>query len=626
MARPVLAAAGCLAVLALSCPASAPLAAPAAPPPPRLCDFDASLCTGWTVGGTGMWRRGSSTPSTSTGPVRGEGGTQYFMFLETSQGNQGDESHLHSPFFTGVSNVSFFYHMYGSSMGSLSVETHSGGNWTSVWIKSGQQHTSQTASWKHATVDIAAGADQLRFKGVKGASFRGDMAVDTITIGGGVLAPPPPPSVACSFEFGICGWTLSGTNLGGTQIDSKWMRGSKTPSSGTGPAQAQSGASFMFLETSGGSFGDASYLISPPISHISKVTFYYHMHGRSMGTLSLETLVGNSWNSAWNKTGKQQPSSSSSWKQTSVDVPSTVVQVRFKGTKIQGYQGDMAVDAITVVAVSPPPPPPPPPPSPLYKPTNTECVSHADLLTFADLTQGADFATIRLRFSHTCRSCLEKAAPLQYLCFPPGQKGQCSSLDLQQLKAKPITATDDRPARVSVACLTCGYSIVGPSFEACKKLPGNCSSFPDDLACVRCKQAAFDQIATVCGSTGHSLGCHCKHGKPKTGKDCTVVGTAQCERCMPGYRLSTDETACNHMSTADRQAARQQAAAAYQAAIKAKKDQAKTVLSAETARRHPRTAFQREKTPKEKVKVGSKLTVNADIQLIPADSKARTLK
>jgi hypothetical protein len=126
MARPVLAAAGCLAVLALSCPASAPLAAPAAPPPPRLCDFDASLCTGWTVGGTGMWRRGSSTPSTSTGPVRGEGGTQYFMFLETSQGNQGDESHLHSPFFTGVSNVSFFYHMYGSSMGSLSVETHSG--------------------------------------------------------------------------------------------------------------------------------------------------------------------------------------------------------------------------------------------------------------------------------------------------------------------------------------------------------------------------------------------------------------------------------------------------------------------------------------------------------------------
>ena len=73
----------------------------------------------------------------------------------------------------------------------------------------------------------------------------------------------------CTFETSMCGWTESGKNA--------WTRGKATPSSGTGASRAHGGKWFMYLETSNGRTGDASYLVSPRLSPgVGTMSFYYH--------------------------------------------------------------------------------------------------------------------------------------------------------------------------------------------------------------------------------------------------------------------------------------------------------------------------------------------------------------
>jgi hypothetical protein len=75
--------------------------------------------------------------------------------------------------------------VHGKTMGVLSVETNVQGRWSTVWSKRGQQHSSQSASWTHATVKLPSGTSQVRFKGTKGSSYTGDMSVDTVSFSAG---------------------------------------------------------------------------------------------------------------------------------------------------------------------------------------------------------------------------------------------------------------------------------------------------------------------------------------------------------------------------------------------------------------------------------------------------------
>jgi hypothetical protein len=167
-------------------------------------------------------------------------------------------------------------------------------------------------------------------------------------------------SASYSFESGTDGWTESGKNM--------WTRGTSTPSSSTGATSAASGRYFYFLETSGGSFGDISYLASPRLSSVTSVSFYYHMHGATMRTLSVQALMGSSWRTVWSKTGQQQLAHDGAWRSSgTVTLPSGTTQVRFMGTRGTSHTGDMSVDNIVIKQTSPPmnrPPPPPPPPPP----------------------------------------------------------------------------------------------------------------------------------------------------------------------------------------------------------------------------------------------------------------------
>ncbi len=140
----------------------------------------------WTVDANG-------TPSNNTGPASAVEGT-YYVYMESSSPNfPTKRAILNSPCFDlsnlTAANFTFQYHMYGAaSMGSLALEasTDNGATWTSVWSKSGNQGN----SWISEDIDLNAylGATvKLRFNGITGSTWQGDMAIDNVrlTEGGG---------------------------------------------------------------------------------------------------------------------------------------------------------------------------------------------------------------------------------------------------------------------------------------------------------------------------------------------------------------------------------------------------------------------------------------------------------
>jgi len=150
--------------------------------------------TGWRqTYGFGWVRRSGATPSWNTGPCGAADGT-FYMFLETSPGSSGSAAYMISPVFDSTSvAANFKYLMFGATMGTLAVETSPDGTtYAQQWSQTGQQHgrggstTTQcsAAPWSDQTVTFPTGTTQMRFKGVRGTSFTGDMAIDTVEIVG----------------------------------------------------------------------------------------------------------------------------------------------------------------------------------------------------------------------------------------------------------------------------------------------------------------------------------------------------------------------------------------------------------------------------------------------------------
>ena len=149
--------------------------------------FESNL-GGWITTGSKKWSRDANgTPSGNTGPNKASSGS-YYMYMETSGGaanTAGDTTVLTSPFFeTTGTTITFDYHMYGSDIGTLSLEIEVKGRWTSIWSKSGQQHTSNSAAWSTASISLSdyLGLYQIRFRGLAVGGYRGDMAVDNVQI------------------------------------------------------------------------------------------------------------------------------------------------------------------------------------------------------------------------------------------------------------------------------------------------------------------------------------------------------------------------------------------------------------------------------------------------------------
>ncbi|PQV46975.1 MAM domain-containing protein meprin/A5/mu [Jejuia pallidilutea] len=147
------------------------------------------------------WTRDSGgTPSSGTGPSTGNSSTWY-MFIETSSPRtNGDTANLESPCFNltaaSAATFSFWYHIYGGNIGGLFVElsTDNGSTYPNLlWSETNQVQTSNAQAYNQISLNLAAYVGQtvkIRFRGVRGASWNGDIAIDNVSMTA-ILGPIP---------------------------------------------------------------------------------------------------------------------------------------------------------------------------------------------------------------------------------------------------------------------------------------------------------------------------------------------------------------------------------------------------------------------------------------------------
>ncbi len=185
----------------------------------------------------------------------------------------------------------------------------------------------------------------------------GEVEDYTVTITTGSTTPPSGCTGAISsfpysegFESNFGAWTQS------TGDDFNWTRQSgATPSGSTGPTSAAAGSQYIFMESSAPNYSTKRAILNSPCFNLtgqSEATFNfkYHMYGaNTMGNLKLavSTNNGSSWTTVWTRTGNQ----GNAWLDASVDLSAYAngsIQLRFDGTTGTTWQGDMAVDAISL--------------------------------------------------------------------------------------------------------------------------------------------------------------------------------------------------------------------------------------------------------------------------------------
>lgn len=137
----------------------------------------------WDVDASG------GTPSgTSTGPSGANSGVKYF-YTEATSGTTGAVAELYTPLvdLSGLAEptLQFYYHMHGVNMGALHVDVFDGTTWTNdVLVISGPQQTAASDPWTLSIVSLNAFSGstiQVRFRGIRGASFESDMSLDDIS-------------------------------------------------------------------------------------------------------------------------------------------------------------------------------------------------------------------------------------------------------------------------------------------------------------------------------------------------------------------------------------------------------------------------------------------------------------
>jgi hypothetical protein len=166
------------------------------------------------------WLHGTgATPSASTGPSAAKSGS-YYMYLEASASDvtEGHQAFLSASLTLGTgASMSFWYHMYGSGIGTLTVQLQFSPDtsWTTLWTRNG----SQGDAWLNVILDLAvyAGPERtLRFIAERGSDGTGDIAIDDVTlspgtvIGGGWIGSNGSAVIVC--ESSACGMTWSASH------------------------------------------------------------------------------------------------------------------------------------------------------------------------------------------------------------------------------------------------------------------------------------------------------------------------------------------------------------------------------------------------------------------------------
>lgn len=187
-------------------------------------DFETGFPTDWShsTSVNPQWTYTTGTTSSGgTGPSGAFNGTGY-VYFETSAGAVGATDTLFAPSVNLTSTVdaarvSWAYHMFGATMGSLEFQISTDGvNWTQEWFQSGQVQTSEAAAWNEVEIDLTPHAGsivQMRFIVTRGTSFTGDAAIDLFQVEACISCPQPSGLIASNETTTTVdlNWTAGGT-------------------------------------------------------------------------------------------------------------------------------------------------------------------------------------------------------------------------------------------------------------------------------------------------------------------------------------------------------------------------------------------------------------------------------
>ncbi|GAA4278655.1 T9SS type A sorting domain-containing protein [Aquimarina mytili] len=177
---------------------------------------------------------------------------------------------------------------------------------------------------------------------------------------------PPPTGETCSgnissfpytesFESSIGQWSQSSND------DLNWSRNSGgTPSNTTGPSNAADGNFYLYVEASvnGTGYPNKRAILNSPCLNFSALTlprlvFQYHMFGSAVNSLTVEARINNTgnWTNIFSRNGAQ----GNTWNPADIDLTAYAgndsVQLRFvvvTGNGNNGWQSDIAIDAVTI--------------------------------------------------------------------------------------------------------------------------------------------------------------------------------------------------------------------------------------------------------------------------------------
>ncbi|XP_071486327.1 MAM and LDL-receptor class A domain-containing protein 1-like [Diadema antillarum] len=300
------------------CPQVVVTPSPSSIPAIVQCDFeDPAICGFYQdVSGTDDfdWQRQSAnTPSSDTGPPNDHTyGTSagYYMYIESSSPQVlGDEARLWTPSYPAAGGhcVEFYYHMYGSSIGTLNVYVVQSGGSVSQSLPAWSRSADQGNEWYIARFVSTIPTYQVVFEGVVGSSFTSDIAIDDFRITDGTCLAQGD----CDFEDDLCTWTNDVTS-----DDFDWIR--KQASAGTPSTDHTLGTAagyYLYLDTTNQSPGNSARLVSSLFTAAPGtrrcVTFWYYIEGVDSGAIvvaqeisgqpdvirwRLDSTQGSSWN------------------------------------------------------------------------------------------------------------------------------------------------------------------------------------------------------------------------------------------------------------------------------------------------------------------------------------------
>ncbi|CAF0741650.1 unnamed protein product, partial [Brachionus calyciflorus] len=198
------------------------------------CSFDNNNKCGWTDDSSAPLKwilNKGQTNSSDTGPVYDVSGDGYYIYLETSGVNNGDAAriisqYLNSSFSKTTNCLTFYYHMYGETIGELNVKlmTSLGLQDQALWTRNDQHGN----VWLKAHLNLNPLPNNLEYKivfeAVAGKSYTGDVAIDEIEFIPNRRCPPISElgslvTFSCDFEDDLCGFIAENTTN-----KNKWQR------------------------------------------------------------------------------------------------------------------------------------------------------------------------------------------------------------------------------------------------------------------------------------------------------------------------------------------------------------------------------------------------------------------